>query len=800
MQRCFRTPRDRKHDPPRRRYAVVGAALTLLILFSATACGAAFPDGTTTPLVRLSGVVLDDRSGSAVPSATVSLQPAGFVTVTAADGTFAFRLVPEGRYEIVVRSVGFEPPPPTGVQVSLDHPVQVEIRLTPTVYDLGRVSVEDVRRPLSSARPLVIDKEAIRTSRAGSLADVLQKVDGLYVQETGGAGPVEIRMRGSSSKQVLVLIDGQRLNASGTGVADLSGIPLELVERIEVHTGGASAEFGPDALAGAVNIVTRPESYERDRLVNLYSSVGAYHAFEGGFDLNNPILLNGVSNRFNYSHREADGDFEYAYAVGGSAGQPVTYEGARQNNEVRTENYFGSGMAQLARPLSLSYSVHHHRTRRGLPGSVSRPDTTGRARDDRLIGTAALTYAAMPLHQHELSFGFTQFDQSFRNLDPGISPAYHYDSRFLNDQVSIKQSSQAQIWRGNQVRGLLEYRRDRLFHDDYLRPRFAMGLSVRTSRGAALMVSQRFDVARGVPVDRIALDAAMRYDYAQTEADYVTLLDRGESHVSESWSPRIGAAISYGRRYHYTLRAGYGKSLRLPSINALFWRGDARSTGNPDLRPEHAEHSDISLEIAGDLVGAVVDAIVTYFHSIVTYWVVWLVNFQDQWQPMNLGRARITGHEESFAVSALGKRIRLEWHNAVTDAINKVPDHATYNKRLVFYPRYLSRLSVEGRLGVVSARYSIRWADKTYTNDANTKYYGAYRVDDLALGVEFSLGPHWTAGGTARIDNLRDRDYVLLANYPMPGRTIGADIRLTFTPGSRRTSAQAEHAADNRAH
>src|ERR1700719_5298030 len=77
-----------------------------------------------------------------------------------------------------------------------------------------------------------------------------------------GAGSAQVDLRNLESKRTLVLVDGIRWvnesSASGlSGSADLSTIPLSVVERIEVLEDGASSIYGSDAIAGVVNIITR---------------------------------------------------------------------------------------------------------------------------------------------------------------------------------------------------------------------------------------------------------------------------------------------------------------------------------------------------------------------------------------------------------------------------------------------------------------------------------------------------------------------------------------------------------------
>ncbi len=77
-----------------------------------------------------------------------------------------------------------------------------------------------------------------------------------------GAGSEQVDLRNLDAKRTLVLVDGLRWvnesSASGvSGSADLSTIPIEIVDRIEILEDGASSIYGSDAIAGVVNIITK---------------------------------------------------------------------------------------------------------------------------------------------------------------------------------------------------------------------------------------------------------------------------------------------------------------------------------------------------------------------------------------------------------------------------------------------------------------------------------------------------------------------------------------------------------------
>ncbi len=93
---------------------------------------------------------------------------------------------------------------------------------------------------------------------------------------SGGEDFATIDLRGLTPQRTLVLVNGERVpGSSTTGVVDINTIPASLIDRIEVVTGGASAVYGSDAMAGVVNFILK-DDYEGAEITATYSS-----SFEG---------------------------------------------------------------------------------------------------------------------------------------------------------------------------------------------------------------------------------------------------------------------------------------------------------------------------------------------------------------------------------------------------------------------------------------------------------------------------------------------------------------------------------------
>jgi iron complex outermembrane receptor protein len=112
----------------------------------------------------------------------------------------------------------------------------------------------------SATRTLtVISREQIEALPVYSIADVLRLAAPIDVRSRGQRGvQTDFAVRGASFGQMLVLVDGVRLNDSQTGHhnGDIP-VPLEMVERIEVMYGSGSSLFGADAFGGTINVITR---------------------------------------------------------------------------------------------------------------------------------------------------------------------------------------------------------------------------------------------------------------------------------------------------------------------------------------------------------------------------------------------------------------------------------------------------------------------------------------------------------------------------------------------------------------
>jgi vitamin B12 transporter len=104
----------------------------------------------------------------------------------------------------------------------------------------------------------VVDRAAIEASTARTLPELLARTAGVQMSANGGRGSTSnIFIRGGENRHTILLVDGVRLGSATAGIPSWESIPIEMIERIEVLKGPASALYGSDGVAGVVQIFTR---------------------------------------------------------------------------------------------------------------------------------------------------------------------------------------------------------------------------------------------------------------------------------------------------------------------------------------------------------------------------------------------------------------------------------------------------------------------------------------------------------------------------------------------------------------
>ncbi len=145
-------------------------------------------------------------------------------------------------------------------------------------YEKDDLEVSATRNPnllsQSAENITIVTAAEIEMMGAHTLSDVLTNVSGINIDDRGSVGTYSsISIQGSGTTHILIMIDGVMQNFLFTSDPDVSSIPVQQIERIEIIKGPGSSSWG-SSLGGVVNIVTKSPREERKVGGTLSASIG----------------------------------------------------------------------------------------------------------------------------------------------------------------------------------------------------------------------------------------------------------------------------------------------------------------------------------------------------------------------------------------------------------------------------------------------------------------------------------------------------------------------------------------------
>jgi len=223
--------------------------------------------------------VLNQVSKSPIPSATVRLSEQsgstnqeGFITVNG---------ISAGKYVLHVDAIGFE-----SFRDSITKFSSEDLKLTVPMLEnsekiegvtvLGQSENQKIKQ--APIRAVFIDTRGVST-QATSLTDLMNRSTGIRIRQNGGVGSrPEISINGFQGKAIKYFKDGIPMDFLGEGY-NLSSLPIEMLDHIEVYKGVLPVSLGADALGGAINMVT--DSKKSDQL-KAYYELGSFNSHRLG--------------------------------------------------------------------------------------------------------------------------------------------------------------------------------------------------------------------------------------------------------------------------------------------------------------------------------------------------------------------------------------------------------------------------------------------------------------------------------------------------------------------------------------
>ncbi len=215
-------------------------------------------------------------AGKAVPLATVLIVHTSLGTAAGIDGSYRLELRAAGTFEVKFSAVGYASQTHE-VTVTSGEPVTLDVVLAPSTYEADAIVVTGTLEAAglreSPVKVDVVPPRFLQMSPSANVMDVLERVNGLYQQiDCGVCYTNNIRINGADGPNTAVLIDGMPIMSSLASVYGLNGISPMLIRQIEVIKGPMSTLYGPEALGGVINILTKNPATAPTLSVNTFAT------------------------------------------------------------------------------------------------------------------------------------------------------------------------------------------------------------------------------------------------------------------------------------------------------------------------------------------------------------------------------------------------------------------------------------------------------------------------------------------------------------------------------------------------
>lgn len=245
--------------------------VSILLCFCSVLTHVAWADNTPTTIVEqrelnpsdanVIGHVIDKKSGEHLAFINIFLKGTTIGTVSDATGHYFLKNLPEGKYTLVMQSIGYQTIERT-VTLRKGKTLEVNFEALEDAISLDGVVVSanrnETTRRLAPSLVNVLDSRMFETNNATSLSDGLNFQPGVRVENNcQNCGFQQVRINGLEGPYTQILLDSRPIFSALTGVYGLEQVPANMIERVEVMRGGGSALFGSSAIAGTINIITK---------------------------------------------------------------------------------------------------------------------------------------------------------------------------------------------------------------------------------------------------------------------------------------------------------------------------------------------------------------------------------------------------------------------------------------------------------------------------------------------------------------------------------------------------------------
>ncbi|GGF69208.1 TonB-dependent receptor plug domain-containing protein [Alteromonas lipolytica] len=421
------------------------------------------------------------------------------------------------------------------------------------------ITVTGSRLPISldklAASVSVLSQEDIEAAGATQLTDLLRGLPGVSLSQSGSPGALtELRLRGSETNHLLVIIDGVIVNdLSQGGLVDFAHLTAGNIARVELFRGAQSALWGSGAVAGVLSITTKAGT-TADNSTSLSAGLGDASTYRASVATQQSLDSASVSLYAN--HFDTDGD-NVSRTGGEDDGYRNTTAGAGVNWQINDNNALSGGIRLV--DYRNEYDGTDYNT--GLPA-----DADNLTDGDQLTSYLQWNYSRAELgYTSQLKAQYHKDDND--NYTSGADAGGTTGERKQLTWTHFIETEVAQFAVGSEI-----LRRE-------FEQRGPVSWGNPNYRGND-STSSIFAELSGLGTDSLTTQFSVRYD--------------DNERFEKAWSYRAGA--HYALMQNINVFASVSQAVKTPNFTELYGYYPAQFMGNPNLKPEQSREFEVGVQ------------------------------------------------------------------------------------------------------------------------------------------------------------------------------------------------------------